>query len=301
MLFGSQQIQEKLLKEVKRCEEEQNIKVIYGALVGSISKGLQYTDSDYDTRFLYVREDFPERILYPVHLKEEEVIYRTYLADTCFEKIPFWELSSFLQYLIHPGIDGSFSTGLYNVVGWTFLSPYSWDPYGLKNKIVPLIQKLFHKDYFIQYHKDILDQDDIRDTVVNAKQYFNLLYSALAIDYANKYNEFPPVYLQSLLQHVPADVREVTLRMVHIAQRKAQEYVKRYDSVTAAHNASVAVNIERDKEIDQYVESVRDTIKNFKMQYLEHNDKMIFEEKVKGVYQIVKRSVYQEESIIERW
>ena len=57
MLFGTEELQKKLMEEVMACEKEKHMKVVYGALVGSISKGLQLIDSDYDTRFLYINEN----------------------------------------------------------------------------------------------------------------------------------------------------------------------------------------------------------------------------------------------------
>ena len=158
MLFGSENLQRKLMEEVRECEEEKGVKVVYGAVLGSISRGAQLRDSDYDTRFLYIRKDFPETILRAESLPEEAVIFRKPLEGACFEQVPFWELSSFMGYLAYPSIDGAFSTGLYQVVWHTLFSPYAWDPYGLQQKVIPIAQLLFHKGYYMEGHKHILSQ-----------------------------------------------------------------------------------------------------------------------------------------------
>ncbi len=74
MLYGNNEINKKILEEITLCEMDQGIKVIYGANVGGISKGLQYKDSDYDTRFLYINRDFPEKIYEPQNIIEKEII-----------------------------------------------------------------------------------------------------------------------------------------------------------------------------------------------------------------------------------
>lgn len=301
MLFGTEQLQKKVIEEIRLCEREQNIKVIYGAVVGSISKGIQYSDSDYDTRFLYIKDDFPEQILYPVALQEERVIYRKYMENTCFEKIPFWELSSFLQYMIEPCINQKFSTGLYITVGWTFLSPYTWDPYGLQNKIVPLIQKLFFKDYFIQYHKEILDKYPLLGETVNAKEYLYILHAALSIEYANKYNEYPPIYMQALLQLLSDKLKNMIFEIIKKVQKEAKEYVYTSNLISSCHDTSKNIMIDRKSEIDNYLEKIYNKYENFKLSYLQQEEKMMLQERMKGIYEIVKRSIFDEEPINERW
>ena len=54
MLYGNKEVQEEILKQVRKFEEKYNKKVVFGAMVGSISKGVERYDSDYDTRFLYL-------------------------------------------------------------------------------------------------------------------------------------------------------------------------------------------------------------------------------------------------------
>ncbi|MCM1251843.1 MAG: nucleotidyltransferase domain-containing protein [Clostridium sp.] len=299
MLFGTNKICKKLITEVKKCEAERNFKVIYGAVVGSISKGLQFADSDYDTRFLYINKDFPDRILYPQNLSEKNIIYRKLYPDTCFEKIPFWELSSFLQYLICPIIDNKFSTGLYNVVGWTFLSPYTWDPYGLQSKIVPLMQKIFFKQYFIHYHKNILDKNASNDEIVNAKEYLNILYSALAISWADKYNEFPPIYIECLLTNSPVEIQQLAFQLINKVKQKTRVHLS-MDNTIICHNASDLININRINEIDQYINDIRNTIQNFHLDYLSQKDTLLFEKKICEIYEIIRKSIYEEEVITER-
>lgn len=54
MLYGNENIQKEVLDRVKEFEEKYNRKVIFGAVLGSISQGKERYDSDYDSRFLYL-------------------------------------------------------------------------------------------------------------------------------------------------------------------------------------------------------------------------------------------------------
>ena len=49
MLFGGEKIQTEILRDALMFAEEKGFQLIFGAVVGGCSKGLQYPDSDYDT------------------------------------------------------------------------------------------------------------------------------------------------------------------------------------------------------------------------------------------------------------
>lgn len=201
MLYGDIKLQKEVLRQVDRYAGIEGIKPIFGAMVGSISKGLQYSDSDYDTRFLYLRKDFPQKICIPSEMKEEELVKRYYPENKIYEWIPFWEATSFFQFLVKPSFFNDFSVGLYNIVGWTMMSPYSWDPYGLQSKLMPLINKIFHREYEMRYHKNVLEKycGEWGAEKVITKSYLYSVHAAATIEWSLKYNEQPPVDLQTLL------------------------------------------------------------------------------------------------------
>lgn len=295
MLFGNENIRKELLNEVAICEKEQGFKVIFGAMVGSISKGLQYYDSDYDTRFLYINKDFPQRIFVPDEIEEKEIIYRKYFDDTPYEWIPFWEFSSFLQFLINPMIDGKFSTGLYNVVGWTFLSPYIYDPYGILNKIFPIIQKIFYKDYSIEYHKDLLESFDLDREKIVAKDYVYALHSALTIDWISKYNEYPPIYMRTLLSLDSSLTEEVEV-LWKTARKEAREYIISKGS-KQLYESHYNVYIHHVERIDKYIEYVKSFVKDFKGTRMPETLKNDYRNKVQLIYDIVERLMRDEEKV----
>ena len=202
MLYGSKERQDLVLREAHQYAETIDATLIFGAMVGSVSKNIQYADSDYDTRFLYLRKDFPNKICIPSEMTEDELVKRYYPEDEVFEWIPFWEATSFLLFLVNPSFKDDFSVGLYNIVGWTFQSPYVWDPYGLQNRLMPLINKIFRSDYEVAYHKKEIGLcwESIQCERAIAKDYLYAVHAAATIEWSIKYQEQPPINLETLLR-----------------------------------------------------------------------------------------------------
>lgn len=298
MLFGSERLQRQLLDIVHQCEQERGVKVIYGAVMGSISRGLQIEDSDYDVRFLYIKDSFPKEILYPDKLAEEELLFRCTLQNACFEQIPFWEATSFMQYMAKPAINGRFSIGLYHAVGRTLFSPYVWDPYGIQPKIMPFVQKCFHKEYCICFYKEMLEKRQWDSPSVNAKEYLNALCDALSMNYVKEYQEFPPIYLPALLQTAPDGVYDAAMQILGQLRKEAREYVKEHHIKNACHHAGSIIRIERKLEIDKYIKQTEDQFCSYTQIPIDEEKRKKIQKQIKGIYNIIQRSM-QEEPILE--
>ena len=204
MLFGNRELQETVLKEAQDYAEKNDLKLVFASMVGSISKGLFYADSDYDTRFLFLKNSYKNTKCKPWDMEEKELIYRYYPSKkVIFEWIPFWELTSFINFLQKPSFKDDFSEGLYNVVGWTLNSPYIWDPYGIQNKILPYINLIFEKKYELINHVRVIEkykeQIAIGKSSILVKSYLYMLHAALSIQWILDKNFFPPVYMDTLL------------------------------------------------------------------------------------------------------
>ena len=49
MIYGTLELQQNILETAKGFADEYNLKLVYGVIVGSNSKGVEYADSDCDT------------------------------------------------------------------------------------------------------------------------------------------------------------------------------------------------------------------------------------------------------------
>lgn len=204
MLYGNENIKKEIVARVKRFEEETNRKVVFGAVVGSISKGAERYDSDYDTRFLYLdKKGEKEYIRWDekgdVHEADVHISVLPDKAGMFYDKIAFWELTSFFNYLYRPILDNNFSVGLYHIVGWTIFSPYVWDPYGIVSKIAPLIDDMFILDYEINYYRNYIKKSFVKETLL-LREYLYSVFYAISIQYCYKYHRIAPVYFPTLLE-----------------------------------------------------------------------------------------------------
>ncbi len=278
MLYGSKDIQEEILGRIAQFEKKYNKKVVFGALVGSISKGMERYDSDYDTRFLYLdcQEQGFARWDKIDHIKECQIHqcyipsgkerfitgddYRNRYCEIAerdeglfYDKIAFWELTSYLHFLKKPELDDRFSVGLYHIVSWTFNSPFCWDPYGIKSKLSCLVDEMFIAEYEIQYYKGYIQRALKKDPVM-IREYIYSIYYALAIEYCMEKNRFAPVYFKSLL----AFCNDPNLKSVIVDLET--EY---YDSakeiemgINFKRKAADILSIKRNEFIDGFLENV---------------------------------------------
>lgn len=296
MLYGDLTLQNDILKAAEQYAEKNNFKIVYGAMVGSISKGLEYADSDYDTRFLYVRKDFPEKICIPWELEEKELVKRFYPEkNLVYEWIPFWELSSFLQFLVKPSFKEDFSVGLYNIVGWTFQSPYQWDPYSIRNKIMPLIDDIFIREYEISYHLKEIERWYQKDTMeIVAKNYMYALHAAMTIDWCIKKNTQPPIFFKALLNCCTS--QQLYREADAFVKKAQQESVKIYrKSVQEKHGTHFTIMTSHKEVIDTYIEKIYEKGKILVKDFTPtHNMIQRCENRVTQMYEIINEAIKNE-------
>ncbi len=242
MLYGSDALRKEIMNDAFSYAQDNNLKLVYAAMVGSISQGLQYANSDYDTRFLYVREDFPQKICNPSEMGEADLVHRYYPKGKVYEWIPFWEITSFLRFVCSPRFKTEFSVGLYNIVGWTFQSPYTWDPYGLKSILVPMLHRAFNAEYKIAYHRSVLDKyrNDWYMEDIIAKSLLYSMHSAATIEWSLRYNEEPPVNIFSLLFGLGhKEIGKVVEKILIEARRKCKDEIENGKNELHASHFSV--------------------------------------------------------------
>ena len=280
MLYGNAKVQAEILEHVGQFEKEYNKKVIFGSMVGSISKGLERFDSDYDTRFLYLdqseqgivrwdqtEEDIAEEQIHICYIPDRMNCYvggRNYrdkyhefeLSDKSYfyDKIAFWELTSFVNFLKKPKLDNKFSVGLYHIVSWTFNSPFCWDPYGIAGKVRCLLDEMFIPEYEIQYYRNYIVNAKKKDPLM-IREYLYAAYYALAIEYCLKYNRFDPVYFKTLLKM--CKYQELKAAIIKL-EKKYYESVANTLSSGEKYKRKMGdyFNTHRDNVIDCFLEKV---------------------------------------------
>lgn len=290
MLYGDINIQKDVLQHAQKYADALGVKLIFGAMVGSISKGIQYPDSDYDTRFLYLRKDFPDKICIPSEMEEKELVKRFYPEGKVFEWIPLWEATSFLQFLHYPSFKNDFSVGLYNIVGWTFQSPYLWDPYGIRNRIMPFVNQIFRTDYEIEYHKNIITKykENLEADDIVTKYYLYAVHATATIEWCAEYRTQPPIDLRTLLCSLcHADIWYEAKKILEEARNMSR--IRMSKKNVQINDTNLAITTKSNAVLNKYIRSVESqtilqgaTFDDLKTKTL-----------LKEMYDIIYESVYE--------
>lgn len=295
MLFGGKKVQEDIIRDALNFAEEKGFQLIFGAMVGGCSKGVQYADSDYDTRFLYLDKN-KKCIHFPWLEKEADLKHRKYFDDSVspYEWIPLWEATSFFQFLKNPAFEGKQSLGLYNIVGWTLQSPYTWDPYGLSAKLIPLVNELFRKEYYIPYHVEQIKSYWKEEDELITKDYIYAVYSALCILYADKYNVFPPVYMKTLAMTLLEEnhANEI-INMISDAQKEAEQFCL-MRSGEKMHESHFFGKLKRQDNYDGIIKAALEKADK------EHHSKISeedIEKQLSKIYRIMEEAIFQEQKV----
>lgn len=203
MIFGSVDFQKELFENIRGLEVREHFTVLYIGTVGSISCGLSDEESDYDVKCLFIRNDsFIDK---SEKHNEKKIRFREFSSEKIYECIAFWEISSFINFLAEPFIDSGNKYDLWRNVMWLFMTPYAWDPLGLKDKIRYDLLSCMNLKNEILYHYNIMDKLLNRKKAGEAfttKELSRLLHAFLSIQWIHSKDELPPLNLLSLLSIV---------------------------------------------------------------------------------------------------
>ena len=265
MLFGQKEFQEKILADANAVAQQKNFKLVYGAVLGSISRGVPGYDSDYDIRFLYIRNDFPQKWINPEECREDDIVYRYILdSDTTkglsikntYDRIAFWELTSFIQFLSSPriGNETKDSSNLYYVAEHTFLTPYSWDPYGIQSSTANYIYRNHKPLYCIEtYSKTIEGKYVWNSDHISIHGYIKSIWAALSIDWIITKKGPAPVNFWLLLAQIDDPELYHKIDSLYLSR---VDMTEEYISITKdpiRKETKNKVQVKKDSYIDKYI------------------------------------------------
>ena len=202
-------------QELTHYESASNNKIVFGSVIGSISQGLDRPNSDVDVRYLYVDKSacFIDS---KYRHDESRVRHRVIDKDKRCNCVALWEISAFLNFLYEPYLDSGDKYKLVRNVIWTFSSPYTYDPYGLQIKLLPLIQRSvdlrkeykFHVDQAkINYNNALFDK--------TFKSWVYAIYHLLSCRWILAYNSLSPISICTLLSLLHVDMSDTILGFVN--------------------------------------------------------------------------------------
>lgn len=237
MIFGSIEFQKELLGKIREIEIRENITVVYIGTVGSISRGLSDAKSDYDVKCLFIRNDaFIEDSM---RHDEEKIRFREFDDEKVYECIAFWEISAFFNFLAEPFIDSGEKYDLWRNVMWLLMTPYSWDPLGIKEKIRWDLEACIDIENELIYHLNLISKLMKTNSDINKREATRLLHAYLSIQWIVENQSVPPVNILSLLSTVSDErVKEYYIEIIANDDRFIEKdtYCRLIDNVTTLYN-----------------------------------------------------------------
>lgn len=175
-----------IVENLKKLEQQYDIKVVFAVESGSRSTGIPSQDSDYDVRFIYVH-----RLEWYLSIDEK----RETLEVPISEKLDLngWELRKSLRLLrkSNPHLFEWLHSGILYARATTFLEKIK----SLENEVFSAKPALFH--YLNMAKRNATDY--FQSEKIKTKNYFYVLRPVLACLWIEKYHTFPPVELRSLV------------------------------------------------------------------------------------------------------
>ncbi|MGN0739628.1 MAG: hypothetical protein ACI4LX_05595 [Treponema sp.] len=297
MLPGNENLRKEFMDDVWLYAKEHSVHPIYIGMDGSRSKGMDSADSDYDTRVLYVPACLDGRVVHFPWLEEEKNLHQKFytnekseISGKPWEFIPFWEATSFFQFLKCPRFkDCKESSGLYKIVGWTMKTPYSWDPYGLQMKIVPLIDSIFRADYEVGWYKEEIKLywSQEKDSML-MKHYMKALHASLCIQWMKNCYGVPPVDKHTLIYGNPSVSRDFAKEFENFLNRYRRDcsaYMNLHKD-GRLYESHTVLSCEKIKVFDDFIAESREfvpTASNF--------DEKRIDEVIENIYFIIKESI----------
>lgn len=226
-------MKEKIIKELSKIEEKENLKIIYAVESGSRAWGFAGTDSDYDVRFIYVRnEEF--------YLKLEDTRDVLEYPINDLLDISGWDISKALK-LAH-----SSNPSLYE---W-FQSPIVYKEHNSINELRKIFKEYFSVNKISRHYYNMAENHNhnyIKNKEeVNVKKYFYLLRAILSAKYVLDNKDVPPIEFNKLRKIlVPENINQIIDKMLEIKMNSKEKQV-----------------IQKNKELDVYIENLFVEAKN---------------------------------------
>lgn len=187
----SPDIRTEILRRLRIAEVERNVRVLYACESGSRAWGFPSPDSDYDVRFLYVRE--PDWYLsFNVEARRDVIEYPITDLIDCGG----WDLRKAMQ--LFTRTNGA-------LLEW-LNSPFIYIERGPVAQALRDLAPVCFNPTALCYHYSSMAKSNAREYLfhsqVRLKKYFYVLRPLLAIRYIEAYKRIPPIEFEALVETV---------------------------------------------------------------------------------------------------
>ena len=203
-------IRNEILDKLSEIEEKENVRIIYAVESGSRAWGVESPDSDYDVRFIYVRDkdDY-------LKLQEMRDVIEWQLDNVL--DINGWDLKKTLI---------QFHKGNATLFEWAN-SPIVYKKSDEWQVVYEGAKKYFSKKIALYHYYGTANntfKQYLQDDVVRYKKYIYALRPLLACKYIEDNHSIPPVRFDELLmQKLPEDLSDEIDKMLDIKSRSDEK------------------------------------------------------------------------------
>ena len=179
-------MRELILKELKRIEEQEDVRILMAVESGSRAWGFASPDSDYDVRFIYVRpaEEY-------LRLNKVRDVIEVPVNDVL--DINGWDIDKMLRLLYKSNP---------TLFEWAS-SPVVYLDNGLCDRIFPILPKYFYAKRGLYHYLSMAKsnyREYLKGDMVKAKKYFYVIRPLLACKWILDKNSPPPMLFSKLME-----------------------------------------------------------------------------------------------------
>lgn len=202
-------VKNEILSRLNKAEREHSIKIIYACESGSRAWGFESPDSDYDVRFIYVREE-DWYLSFDVESKRDVVEYPIVDEIDCSG----WDLRKALYLLTRT--NGALLEWLNSPIKYIEVGDFASSLRDIAPRVINKTALCYHYSHMARGNaREYLFQDQVK-----LKKYFYVLRPLLAIRYIEKYSTSPPVEFERLVGEVcPQQLIPVVDNLIELKKR----------------------------------------------------------------------------------
>ncbi|WP_066252304.1 nucleotidyltransferase domain-containing protein [Neobacillus drentensis] len=182
-------MKEKILTEIKKIEEHDDVKICLAVESGSRAWGFPSKDSDYDVRFIYVHKKD-----WYLSIDQKRDVIELPINDLL--DINGWELRKALKL---------FRKSNPPLMEWLHSGIVYYQAYSLVDKLKAIQNQVFLPQSALYHYLNMAKgnfRDYLRGDHVKIKKYFYVLRPVLACIWIERYNSVPPIEFQTLVEEL---------------------------------------------------------------------------------------------------
>lgn len=187
-------MKEIIQNEIKKIEQDYNVKVLFAIESGSRAWGFPSKDSDYDVRFVYMNT--PDWYL---SIDDKRDVIEVPINDLL--DINGWDIRKALKL---------FRKSNPPLLEWLISDIVYHDAYGFKDEMLKLRHEVFSPRASLHHYLSMAKgnyRDYLQGERVKIKKYFYVLRPILACMWIEKHNTNPPILFQELVSDLVDDLK----------------------------------------------------------------------------------------------